>query len=132
MIRQTKASDQPSAALIRDLKIRGMLEDTLVVRGGEFGRTAYSQGDDLNGRDHHPCCYTIWLAGGGIKGGITFGATDDFGYNIAQNVVHVRDLHATMLHMLGIDHQRFPFKIQRLDDRLTGVESARIVREVLS
>ena len=100
MIRQTKASDQPSAALIRDLNMRGMLEDTLVVRGGEFSRTAYSQGDDLNGRDHHPRCYTIWLAGGSIKGGITFGATDDFDYNIAENVVNVRDLHATMLHLL--------------------------------
>ncbi len=127
----TKASDQPSAALIRDLKMRGMLDDTLVVWGGEFGRTAYSQGNDLNGRDHHPRSYTIWMAGGGIKPGITVGATDDFGYNVVENVIHVRDLHATMLHLLGIDHQRFTFKNQGLDDRLTGVEPARIVREIL-
>jgi uncharacterized protein (DUF1501 family) len=129
--RQADSSDQASAALIKDLKMRGMLEDTLVVWGGEFGRTAYSQGDDLNGRDHHPRCYTIWMAGGGIKPGITVGATDDFGYNVVENVIHVRDLHATMLHLLGIDHQRFTFKNQGLDDRLTGVEPARILREIL-
>ena len=132
MIRQCQASDQPSAALIKDLKMRGMLDDTLVVWGGEFGRTAYSQGDDLNGRDHHPRCYSIWLAGGGIRGGITTGATDEFGYNIADNLIHVRDLHATMLHLLGIDHQRFTFKNQGLDDKLTGVESARIIQEILA
>lgn len=131
MIRQCQASDQPSAALIKDLKMRGMLDETLVVWGGEFGRTAYSQGNDLNGRDHHPRCYTIWLAGGGIKPGITVGATDEFGYNIAENVVHVRDLHATMLHLLGIDHQRFTFKNQGLDDRLTGVEPARLLSELI-
>ena len=89
------------------------------------------RGNDLNGRDHHPRCYTIWMAGGGIKPGITVGATDDFGYNVVENVIHVRDLHATMLHLLGIDHQRFTFKNQGLDDRLTGVEAARIVREIL-
>ena len=132
MQRMTKASDQPSAALIKDLKMRGMLDDTLVVWGGEFGRTAYSQGNDLNGRDHHPRCYTIWMAGGGIKPGITVGATDDFGYNVVENVIHVRDLHATMLHLLGIDHQRFTFKNQGLDDRLTGVEPARILREIMA
>lgn len=132
MIRQTKASDQPSAALIKDLKMRGMLDDTLVVWGGEFGRTAYSQGDDLNGRDHHPRCFSIWLAGGGIKPGVSIGATDDFGYNIADNVIYVRDLHATMLHLLGIDHERFTFRNQGLDDRLTGVEPARIVQEILA
>jgi Protein of unknown function (DUF1501) len=132
MIRQTKASDQASAALIKDLKMRGMLDDTLVVWGGEFGRTAYSQGDDLNGRDHHPRCYSLWLAGGGIKPGISIGSTDDYGYNIAENVIHVRDLHATMLQLLGIDHQRFTFKNQGLDDRLTGVETARILHEILA
>jgi len=131
MIRQTKATDQPSAALIKDLEMRGMLDDTLVVWGGEFGRTAFSQGDDLNGRDHHPRCYTIWLAGGGIRPGVTIGATDDFGYNIADNAIHVRDLHATMLHLLGINHERFAFKHQGLDDRLTGVEPARLVREMI-
>ncbi len=132
MMRQTKASDQPSAALIKDLKMRGMLDDTLVVWGGEFGRTAYSQGDDLNGRDHHPRCYSLWMAGGGIKPGITIGSTDDYGYNIADNLIHVRDIHATMLHLLGIDHQRFTFKNQGLDDRLTGVEPAKIVAEIVA
>lgn len=132
MTRQTKSSDQPSAALIKDLKMRGMLDDTLVVWGGEFGRTAYSQGDDLNGRDHHPRCFSIWLAGGGIRRGVAIGTTDDFGYNVADNVIYVRDLHATMLHLLGIDHQRFNYKHQGLDDRLTGVEPARIVQEMLS
>jgi len=131
MIRQCLASDQPSAALIKDLKMRGMLDETLVVWGGEFGRTAYSQGYDLNGRDHHPRCYSIWMAGGGIKPGITVGATDEFGYNVADNVIHVRDLHATMLHLLGIDHQRFTFKHQGLDDRLTGVEQARLLNEIV-
>ena len=131
LIRQAAASDQPSAALIKDLKSRGMLDDTLVVWGGEFGRTAYSQGDDLNGRDHHPRCYSIWMAGGGIRPGLTVGETDDFGYNIARNTVHVRDLHATMLHLLGIDHQRFTFKNQGLDDRLTGVEPARLLTEII-
>lgn len=131
LIRQAAASDQPSAALIKDLKSRGMLDDTLVVWGGEFGRTAYSQGDDLNGRDHHPRCYSIWMAGGGIRPGLTVGETDDFGYNIARHTVHVRDLHATMLHLLGIDHQRFTFKNQGLDDRLTGVEPARLLTEII-
>ena len=131
MVRQCQASDQASAALIKDLKMRGMLDDTLVVWGGEFGRTAFSQGDDLNGRDHHPRCYSIWMAGGGIRGGISIGATDDFGYNVAENVIHVRDLHATMLHLLGIDHQRFTFKNQGLDDKLTGVEPARLLQEIM-
>jgi hypothetical protein len=132
LIRQTKSSDQASAALIKDLKMRGMLDDTLVVWGGEFGRTAYSQGDDLNGRDHHPRCYSLWLAGGGIKPGLSVGSTDDYGYNIAENLIHVRDLHATMLQLLGIDHQKFTFKNQGLNDRLTGVEPARILQEILA
>lgn len=128
--RQTKASDQPSAALIKDLKQRGMLDDTLVIWGGEFGRTAYTQGS--NGRDHHPRCFTMTMAGGGIKGGISYGATDDYGYNIAENLVHVRDFHATLLHCLGIDHKRFTFEFQGLDAKLTGVEPARVIKEVLA
>ncbi len=128
--RQTKAADQPTAALLSDLKQRGLLDETLIVWGGEFGRTAYTQGS--NGRDHHPRCYTIGLAGGGIKGGVTYGATDDYGYNIAENVVYIRDLHATLLHCLGIDHQRFTHKFQGLDAKLTGVEPARVVKEVLA
>jgi hypothetical protein len=128
--RQAKSADQPTAALLKDLKKRGMLEDTLVVWGGEFGRTAYTQGS--NGRDHHPRSYSLWLAGGGIKGGMSYGATDDYGYNIAENVVHVRDLHATMLHCLGIDHTRFTFKHQGLDAKLTGVVPARIVKDLLA
>jgi hypothetical protein len=130
--RQALAADQPSAALIRDLRMRGMLDDTLVVWGGEFGRTAYSQGEDLNGRDHHPRCFSIWLAGGGIRPGLSIGATDDFGYNVVDQPINVRDLHATMLHLLGIDHARFTFRNQGLDDRLTGVESARLLREILA
>ncbi len=127
------ASDRPTAALIADLKQRGLLDDTLVVWGGEFGRTAYTQSTQgPNGRDHHPRCFTMALAGGGIRGGITHGATDDFGYNVASDPVHVRDLHATMLHCLGIDHARFTVRFQGLDDRLTGVESARVVSEILA
>ncbi len=128
--RQTRAADQPSAALIQDLKQRGMLDDTLIVWGGEFGRTAYTQGS--NGRDHHPRCFTIAMAGGGFKGGVSYGATDEYGYNIAENVVYVRDLHATMLHCLGIDHQKFPYKFQGLDAKLTGVEPARVIKELLA
>lgn len=132
MTRQCLASDQASAGLIKDLKMRGMLEDTLVVWGGEFGRTAYAQGEDLNGRDHHPRCYSLWLAGGGVRAGVSIGATDDFGYNVADNPIQVRDLHATLLHLLGIDHQRFTYRNQGLDDKLTGVEAARLVREILA
>jgi uncharacterized protein (DUF1501 family) len=117
-------TDQPSAALIQDLQQRGMLDDTLVVWGGEFGRTVYSQGEltETNyGRDHHPRCFTIWLAGGGIQPGLTYGETDDFSYNIARDPVHVHDLHATMLHCLGIDHTRLTFKFQGRNHRLTDV-----------
>jgi uncharacterized protein (DUF1501 family) len=124
--------DQPSAALIQDLKDRGMLDDTLVIWGGEFGRTPMSQTDKGKaGRDHHIRGFSMWLAGGGIKGGVTYGATDELGYNAVQDPVHVHDLHATMLHLLGIDHVRFTYKYQGLDFRLTGVEKARVVREVL-
>ena len=127
--------DQPCAALLRDLKQRGLLDDTLVVFGGEFGRTAFCQGKlerDDYGRDHHPRCFSAWIAGGGIQGGTTYGETDDFSYNIASNPVAVRDLHATMLHQLGVDHERLTFPYQGLDQRLTGVEEARVVTEILS
>ncbi len=134
--RQTKEVDQPAWALIQDLKQRGLLDDTLVIWGGEFGRTIYSQGTltkNNYGRDHHPKCYSMWMAGGGIKGGVTHGQTDEFGYNIVQNPVHIRDLNATILHQLGIDHARFTVKHRGLDERLTGVqELARPVAEILS
>ncbi|MFO1095842.1 MAG: DUF1501 domain-containing protein, partial [Planctomycetaceae bacterium] len=124
IVEQAKVTDQASAALVTDLKQRGLLEDTLVVWGGEFGRTVYCQGaltrDDY-GRDHHPRCFTAWLAGGGIRPGVTHGTTDDFGYNIVENPVHVHDLHATLLHLLGIDHERLTFKFQGRDFRLTDV-----------
>jgi len=126
--------DQPSAALLRDLKQRGLLDDTIVVFAGEFGRTVYCQGKlERNdyGRDHHPRCFSAWMAGGGIKGGISYGETDDFSYNIVQNPVAVRDLHATILHELGIDHEKLTFPFQGLDQRLTGVEAARVIDGVL-
>ncbi|MFN8220027.1 MAG: DUF1501 domain-containing protein [Fimbriimonadales bacterium] len=121
---QAQDIDQPSAALLTDLKQRGMLDDTLVVWGGEFGRTVYSQGtltETDYGRDHHPRCFSIWMAGGGIKGGQTYGATDDYSYNIVENPVSVHDLHATMLRLLGIDHERLTFQYQGRDFRLTDV-----------
>lgn len=132
---QCRDIDQPSTALIQDLKQRGMLDDTLVVWGGEFGRTIYCQGglSKTNyGRDHHPRCYTMWMAGGGIKGGQVYGETDEFSYNIVENPVHIRDLNATILHQLGIDHQRFIYKHQGLDQRLTGVEEAVPVKALIS
>ncbi len=133
---QCKDVDQPTAGLLRDLKARGLLEDTLVIWGGEFGRTIYSQGGlskENYGRDHHPRCFTMWLAGGGIKGGMVYGQTDDFSYNIVENPVHVRDLHATILHLLGIDSQRFTHKWQGVDMRLTGVDAeAQVVKELLA
>ncbi len=121
---QTKQTDRPSAALIRDLKQRGLLEDTLVIWGGEFGRTAYSQGgiSATNfGRDHHPRCYSMWFAGGGIKPGLVHGATDDFGYNIVADPVNVHDLHATLLHLLGIEHKRLTYRFEGRDYRLTDI-----------
>jgi len=127
--------DQPSAALITDLEQRGLLEDTLIFWCGEFGRTVYCQGKlerNHYGRDHHPRCFSAWLAGGGIRGGIDYGETDDFSYNIVKDPVHVRDLHATMLYLLGIDHERLTFQFQGLDQRLTGVEKARVVRGILA
>ena len=131
--RQCGASDRPIAALLKDLKQRGLLEDTLVVWGGEFGRTPVAQvSSKTYGRDHHPHGFTMWMAGGGVKRGLTHGTTDEFGYHVAQNVVHVRDLHATILHLLGIDHSRFKFKYKGLDLGLTGVEQTRVVKELLS
>jgi hypothetical protein len=124
MPRRCQETDQPSAALVTDLKQRGLLEDTLVLWGGEFGRTVYCQGrltDDDYGRDHHPRCFTIWLAGGGVKPGMSLGATDDYSYNITQNPVSVHDLHATILHLLGIDHKRLTYKYQGRHFRLTDV-----------
>ncbi|REK24834.1 MAG: DUF1501 domain-containing protein [Planctomycetota bacterium] len=132
---QARDVDQPIAALLTDLKQRGLLDDTLVVFAGEFGRTTYAQGmqkRDVYGRDHHPRCFTTWLAGGGIQGGISYGKTDDFCYNVAENPVHIRDLHATMLHQLGIDHRRLTFPYQGLDQRLTGVEESRVVTDILA
>jgi hypothetical protein len=131
---QCRDVDQPCAALLADLKQRGLLEDTLVVFGGEFGRTTYGQGKITAasyGRDHHPRCFTAWMAGGGIKGGMHYGKTDDFSYNILENPVHVRDLHATMLHQLGIDHNRFTFPYQGLDQKLTGVIPAKVVKGII-
>lgn len=125
--------DKPSAALVRDLKQRGMLDETLVIWGGEFGRTPMFQGKGKDpGRDHHIRGFSMWLAGGGIKGGTTYGATDELGYHAVENPVHVRDLHATMLHLLGIDHDRLTHRFQGLDFRLTGVEKARVVSEILA
>ena len=112
-----------------------MLEDTLVVWGGEFGRTSYSQGKltkDTYGRDHHPRCFTMWLAGGGIKGGTIYGETDDFSYNIVKDPVHIRDFHATVLKLLGYHHERFSYKYQGLDQRLTGVEQPKIIPALLA
>ncbi len=132
---QCRDVDQPTAALLKDLKLRGLLDDTLVVFVGEFGRTVYGQGNitrDNYGRDHHPRCFSGWLAGGGIKGGMHYGKTDDFSYNVVENPVHVRDLHATMLHLLGIDHHRLSVQFQGLDQRLTGVENSRVVKEIIS
>ena len=127
-------TDQPAAALLTDLKQRGLLDSTIVVWGGEFGRTVYSQGTltkDNYGRDHHPRNFCMWLAGGGIKGGVTFGETDDFSYNIAKDPCHINDLNATILHCMGIDHERFSYKFQGLDQRLTGVEPQRPIAEIL-
>jgi len=124
-----KDCDQASAALVKDLKQRGLLDDTLVVWGGEFGRTPMAQG---SGRDHHINAFSVWLAGGGIKGGTTYGATDELGYHAVEDIVHVRDLHATMLHLFGIDHERFTKKFQGLDLKLTGVEPARVVHEIFA
>jgi uncharacterized protein (DUF1501 family) len=123
---QCKSVDQPSAALVKDLKQRGLLDDTLVLWGGEFGRTVYCQGklmDGNYGRDHHPRCFTVWMAGGGIKPGITYGETDDFSYNVVSNPVAVHDVQATVLRCLGVDHKKLTFKFQGRHFRLTDVAS---------
>ncbi len=128
-------SDQPTYALVTDLKRRGLLDDTVVIWGGEFGRTVYSQGvlrPDNYGRDHHPRCFSMWMAGGGVKPGISFGETDDFSYNIAKDPVHIRDLHATILHLFGIDHNKLSFKFQGLDQKLTGVLPAKVIDGLLA
>jgi hypothetical protein len=125
-----KVTDQASAALIKDLKQRGMLEDTLVIWGGEFGRTPMVQGGD-DGRDHHPNCYTMWLAGGGVKPGITLGESDDFGFNGVRDRVHVHDLNATILHLLGFDHEQLTFRFQGRDFRLTDVHG-QVVEKILA
>jgi hypothetical protein len=131
---QCGETDQPTAALVRDLKQRGMLDDTLIVWGGEFGRTIYSQGKrtaENYGRDHHPGCFTMWLAGGGIRGGVNYGQSDDYSVNVAENGVHVHDLHATMLHLLGIDHERLTYRFQGREFRLTDV-AGRVVCEIIA
>jgi hypothetical protein len=132
--RQCGLCDQPAAALVKDLKQRGLLDETLVVWGGEFGRTAYSQGaisKNSFGRDHHPRCYSIWMAGGGIKPGITLGKTDDFGYNLVEDGVHAHDFQATVLHLMGVDHKRLTFRFQGRDFRLTDV-SGNVVQKLLA
>jgi uncharacterized protein (DUF1501 family) len=132
---QSRDTDQASAALITDLKRRGLLDDTLVVWGGEFGRTIYSQGaigNPRSGRDHHGRCFTMWLAGGGVKRGFEYGRTDDFGWNVVEGSVHIRNLNATILHLLGLDHDRLTFPYQGLNQRLTGVEQAKVVSKILA
>ncbi len=132
---QCRDVDQACYGLIQDLKRRGLLDDTLVIWGGEFGRTIYSQGGLTKqnyGRDHHPRCFTMWMAGGGSRPGAIHGETDEFSYNIVKDPVHVHDFHATVLHLLGFDHLRFTFKYQGLEQRLTGVEPARVVKELLA
>ncbi len=132
---QCKDVDQPCHGLIQDLKARGLLDETLVIWGGEFGRTIYSQGGvshENYGRDHHPRCFTMWMAGGGSRPGTVHGETDEFSYNIVKDPVHIRDFHATVLHLLGFDHDRFTYRYQGLDQKLTGVEKARVIKELLA
>lgn len=131
---QCRDVDQACYGLIQDLKQRGMLDQTLVIWGGEFGRTIYSQGGlsvENYGRDHHPRCFTMWMAGGGARPGTVYGATDEFSYNIIENPVHIRDFHATILRLLGFDHERLTYTYQGLDQRLTGVEKARVIPELI-
>ena len=127
--------DQPSAALVMELKERGLLEDTLVIWGGEFGRTVFSQGKltaDNYGRDHHPRCFSIWMAGAGVKGGQVHGETDDFSYNVTKDPLHLSELNATILHLMGVDHRRLTYKFQGLDQRLTGVEERHVIKGILA
>jgi hypothetical protein len=132
---QCKDVDQPCYALLEDLRQRGMLDDTLIIWGGEFGRTIYTQGNlsrDNYGRDHHPRCFSMWMAGGGAKGGTIYGETDDFSYNIVRDPIHISDFHATVLHLLGYDHERLTFKHQGLDQRLTGVLPTQVIRDLIT
>lgn len=131
---QCEDTDAPSAALVKDLAQRGLLEDTLVIWGGEFGRTPYLQGKPggKTGRDHHPYAFTLWIAGGGVKPGMTYGKSDDFGFTVAENPVRPTDLQATILHLLGINHERFTHRFQGLDQRLTGVEKSHVIEDVVS
>ena len=127
--------DQPCAGLLQDLENRGLLDSTLIIWGGEFGRTIYSQGHfshENYGRDHHPRCFTMWMAGGGVKPGVIHGETDEFSYNIVKDPVHVRDLHATILHLMGIDHERFTYKHLGLDNKLTGVIPAKPIDALMA
>ena len=131
---QCRDTDQATAALVQDLKSRGMLDDTLIIWGGEFGRTVYSQGKltkEKYGRDHHGNCFSIWMAGGGIRGGMTYGKTDAYSANVVENKVHVHDFHATILHVLGIDHEQLTFRFQGRDFRLTDV-AGNVVHEILA
>jgi hypothetical protein len=131
---QCRDIDQACYGLIKDLKARGLFDETLIIWGGEFGRTIYSQGGlskDNYGRDHHPRCFSMWMAGGGSRGGVVYGQTDDFSYNIVENPVHVRDFHATVLHLMGINHERLTYKFQGLDQRLTGVEPSGAIKELI-
>ena len=135
MTDQTKDVDRPCWGLIQDLKRQGLFDSTLVIWGGEFGRTIYSQGGLTKtnyGRDHHPRCFTMWLAGGGTKGGTIYGETDDYSYNIVKDPVHVRDLHATILRLLGIDHDKFSYRYQGLDNKLVGVEKANVIKALIA
>ncbi|MEY4482796.1 MAG: hypothetical protein RL693_248, partial [Verrucomicrobiota bacterium] len=125
------ATDKPIAGLIKDLKSRGLLEDTLVIWGGEFGRTPTAQGANANGREHHPFGFTMWMAGGGVKGGIVHGATDEFGWHAVQDKVHVHDLHATILHLMGLDHEKLTYRYSGRDYRLTDVHG-HVVKEILA
>ena len=130
---QCEGTDQPTAALLRDLKQRGMLDDTLVIWGGEFGRTIYCQGKltaQNYGRDHHPNCFAYWLAGGGVRKGMTYGETDDYSVNVTENPVHVHDLQATIMHQLGIDHERLTYRYQGRYFRLTDVHG-KVVKDIL-
>jgi hypothetical protein len=132
---QCRDVDRPCYGLLEDLRQRGMLEDTIVIWGGEFGRTIYSQGQLSNenyGRDHHPRCFSMWMAGGGVKGGVIYGETDDFSYNIVRDPIHIRDFHCTLLHLLGFEHERLSYKFQGLDQRLTGVLPAKVIPELLA
>jgi uncharacterized protein (DUF1501 family) len=132
---QCRDIDQACYGLVNDLKARGLLDETLIIWGGEFGRTIYSQGGlskQNYGRDHHPRCFTMWMAGGGAKGGTIYGETDDFSYNIVKDPVHINDFHATVLHLLGFDDERFTFRHLGLDQRLTGVEPAKVIQELVA